>query len=119
MTEAQGSHDAAGCEDREVATCRAAELVTAVPVSAGWGWGFWPAKAEQYLAAYLHAAALAGGDMRLVAHWAGGRQDPEHILMAAGAQQWSLRLSEFRGGRAPMTVASLRAVMSAAISVPA
>ena len=47
---------------------------------------FWTAKAADYLRCLFHAAALAGGDMRLVARWALGSAEPaEDILAQAGA----------------------------------
>src|SRR2546429_8765362 len=48
----------------------------------------WSAKASDYLRGYLHAAALAGHDLRAVAAWAAGADPgiPERILAAAGAR---------------------------------
>ena len=63
----------------------------------------------------FHAAALAGGDLRLVARWALGNAEPaEDILAAGGADQWAAELAELRG-EAQKTAATIRMVLSRAL----
>ena len=61
----------AGCEDPAVASLRAEALVFASPEDPSVRGGrFWKDSAVTVLRCYLHAAALAGGDMRTVQRWA-------------------------------------------------
>jgi type IV secretion system protein VirD4 len=75
---------ASGQWDRALATARA--MVGAARPDGRWGESaHWTERAEALLAPLLHAAALAGSDMRTVAHWV-LRQDAAaaaHILSAA------------------------------------
>src|SRR5258706_847877 len=76
---------------------------------------FWSGKASDYLRCLFHAAAHAGGDMRLVARWALGSAEPaEDILDSAGAGQWAAELSELRS-EAQKTAATIRMVLSRAL----
>ncbi len=89
-----------GCEDRAVAIRRADGFANALPAD---GENlFFKNAARSYLRAMFHAAALAGGDMRLVARWAltatkGGARDAENILRANGAGEWADELAQLRG----------------------
>ncbi len=77
---------------------------------------FWTGKAQSYLRCLFHAAALAGGDMRLVARWAlGSAEAAEDILAQAGAEQWAAELAELRG-EAQKTAATIKMVLSRALA---
>jgi hypothetical protein len=111
---ANGSPGTHGCEDPGVAAARAGEMVAAVTASPGAD--FWQAMASPCLAAYLRAAALAGGDMHQVALWVAGQEpdQPEQILASAGGLQQAARLSELRHRH--MTAQSVRLVMCTAVA---
>ncbi len=104
-----------GCEDQAVAIRRADAFARAVSQKGVEDGSFWSAKASDYMRAYFHAAALVGGDMRLVARWVGGAEpeDPESILRASGAEQWAVQLAELRG-EAQKTAGTIRMTMSRA-----
>ena len=89
-----------GCEDRAVAIRRADAFANALPQEGENK--FFQTSARAYLRAMFHAAALAGGDMRLVALWAktgtkGGAQEAEEILHRNGAPDWAVELAQLRG----------------------
>ena len=107
----------AGCEDPATAIRRADAFTFAVPQKGVEDGTFWSAKASDYLRAYFHAAALARYDLRTVAAWVSGADPdvPERILLAAGARQWALTLTELRS-EAHKTAATVRMVMSRALS---
>jgi len=92
-----------GCRDRAVAIRRADGFANAVHGTGGDKENvIFRNAARAYLRAMFHAAALAGGDMRLVAHWAltatkGGAVQAEGILKAAGADDWADELAQLRG----------------------
>jgi len=105
-----------GCEVQAVAIRRADGFAHAVSMEGTEESSFWSSKASSYLRGLFHAAALAGGDMRLVVRWAlGDAQDAEDILSQAGAGQWALELGELRG-EAARTAATIRMVLSRALS---
>src|SRR5258708_32525978 len=67
------------------------------------------------------AAALVGGDMRLVGRWAltgtrGGAEPAEGILRRAGASSWADELAQLRGA-AERTAATNEIVMGQALGV--
>jgi type IV secretion system protein VirD4 len=108
----------AGCEDPATAIRRADAFAYAVSQRDVEDGGFWAAKASDYLRAFFHAAALAGYDLRAVARWVSATRaaaQAEQILHAAGAAEWADMLAELRGG-SPRTVATVRMVMSRALS---
>jgi type IV secretion system protein VirD4 len=106
----------AGCIDEAVAIRRADGFANAVSLSGTEDASFWSSKASSYLRALFHAAALAGGDMRLVVAWAlGNAEDAEDILARAGAIQWALELGELRG-EAEKTAATIKMVLSRALA---
>ncbi len=106
----------AGCEDPATAIRRADGFASAVSMSGTEDGSFWSSKASSYLRALFHAAALAGGDMRLVAQWALGSAAPaEDSLARAGAGQWALELAELRG-EAQRTAQTIRMVISRALA---
>ncbi len=78
---------------------------------------FWTAKASDYLRAFFHAAALAGGDMRLVARWvlADQPEEAEQILAEHGLEDWAAQIAELRG-EAHKTAHTVRMTMSRALS---
>jgi len=92
-----------GCQDRGVAIRRADGFANAVNGTGGDKENaIFKNAARAYLRALFHAAALAEGDMRLVARWAltatkGGAQEAEAILHAAGAGEWADELAQLRG----------------------
>jgi type IV secretion system protein VirD4 len=105
-----------GCADEAVAIRRADGFANAVSMSGTEDPSFWSSKASSYLRALFHAAALAGGDMRLVARWAmGNAQGAEEILGKAGAEQWAAELAELRG-EAQKTAATIKMVVSRALA---
>ena len=106
----------AGCEDPATAIRRADSFANAVSMEGTDDKSFWADKSSSYLRGLFHAAALAGGDMRLVVQWAlGSAQGAEDILAQAGATQWAVELAELRG-EAQKTAATVRMVMSRALS---
>jgi type IV secretion system protein VirD4 len=70
-----------GCADVTTAVRRAGYMVEAVTGTGRGDEAFWNDQASMVLAALLHAAGLAGKDMRDVHAWAGGEDDtPLRIL---------------------------------------
>jgi len=105
-----------GCADEAVAIRRADGFANAVSMNGTEDASFWAGKASSYLRGLFHAAALAGGDMRLVVAWAlGSAEDAEEILAQAGAIQWALELGELRG-EAEKTAATIKMVLSRALA---
>jgi hypothetical protein len=105
-----------GCDDPATAIRRADSFANAVSMEGTDDKSFWADKSSSYLRGLFHAAALVGGDMRLVVQWAlGNAQGAEHILAQAGATQWAAELGELRG-EAQKTAATVRMVMSRALS---
>jgi type IV secretion system protein VirD4 len=105
----------AGCADPATAIRRADGFAKAVNMAGTEEASFWSGKASDFLRCLFHAAAVAGGDMRLVARWALGNAEPaEDILDGAGAGQWAAELAELRG-EAQKTAATIRMVLSRAL----
>ncbi len=106
-----------GCEDPATAVRRADAFAFAVSQKGVEDGTFWSAKASDYLRGYFCAAALAGYDLRAVTAWVSGAgsQQPERILLAAGARQWAQTLAELRSD-AQKTAATVRMVMSRALA---
>ncbi len=105
-----------GCANESTAIRRADGFTNAISMSGTEDPSFWSSKASSYLRALFHAAALAGGDMRLVARWAlGSAREAENILQEAGAVQWALELAELRG-EAQKTAATVKMVVSRALA---
>jgi type IV secretion system protein VirD4 len=105
----------AGCQDPATAIRRADGFAHAVNMSGTEDGSFWSSKASDYLRCLFHAAAVAGGDMRLVTRWALGNAEPaEQLLDRAGAGQWAAELAELRG-EAQKTAATIKMVLSRAL----
>jgi type IV secretion system protein VirD4 len=105
----------AGCTDPATAIRRADGFAKAVNMAGTEEATFWSGKASDFMRCLFHAAAHAGGDMRLVARWALGNAEPaEDILDSAGADQWAAELAELRG-EAQKTAATIRMVLSRAL----
>ena len=105
----------AGCQDPATAIRRADGFAHAVNMSDTEGGSFWSSKASDYLRCLFHAAAVAGGDMRLVTRWALGSAEPaEELLVRAGAGQWAAELAELRS-EAQKTAATIKMVLSRAL----
>jgi type IV secretory pathway TraG/TraD family ATPase VirD4 len=105
----------AGCQDPATAIRRADGFAHAVTMAGAEDATFWTAKASDYLRCLFHAAACAGGDMRLVARWALRSAEPaEDILDQAGAGQWADELAELRS-EAQKTAATVKMVLSRAL----
>lgn len=99
----------AGCQDQAVAIRRADGFAGGPSTEGIEDASFWSSKASSYLRALMHAAALAGGDLRLVVSWAlGSAEDAEHILAGSGALQWAAELAELRSEAARTTATKLR-----------
>ncbi len=80
----------AGCTDTATAIRRADGFAKAVNMADTEEASFWSGKASDFMRCLFHAAAHAGGDMRLVARWAlGNAEAAEDILDSAGADQWA------------------------------
>ncbi len=107
----------AGAEDPQVAIRRADAFSQAIAMGGVDDASFWTAKASDYLRAFFHAAALAGGDMRLVARWVLTDQpeEAEHILVEHGLDDWAAQIAELRG-EAHKTAHTVRMTMSRALS---
>jgi type IV secretory pathway TraG/TraD family ATPase VirD4 len=105
----------AGCQDPATAIRRADGFAHAVNMSGTEDGSFWSSKASDYLRCLFHAAAVAGGDMRLVSRWALGNAEPaEDLLARAGAEQWAAELAELRS-EAQKTAATIKMVLSRAL----
>ena len=104
-----------GCADPATAIRRADGFARAVNMAGTDEASFWSGKASDYMRCLFHAAALAGGDLRLVARWALGDAEPaEDILASGGAEQWAAELAQLRG-EAQKTAATIRMVLSRAL----
>ena len=84
-----GGTRCAGCADPATAIRRADGFAHAVNMAGTEDASFWSGKASDYLRCLFHAAALAGGDMRLVARWALGSAEPAEDILAAGRARTS------------------------------
>ena len=105
----------AGCQDPATAIRRADGFARAVSMAGTDEASFWSGKASDFMRCLFHAAALAGGDLLLVARWATKNAEPaEAILERAGAEQWAGELAELRG-EAQKTAATIRMVLSRAL----
>jgi type IV secretion system protein VirD4 len=105
----------AGCQDPATAIRRADGFAHAVNMSGTEDGSFWSSKASDYLRCLFHAAAVAGGDMRLVSRWALGNAEPaEELLARAGAEQLAAELAELRS-EAQKTAATIKMVLSRAL----
>jgi type IV secretory pathway TraG/TraD family ATPase VirD4 len=105
----------AGCQDPATAIRRADGFAHAVNMSGTEDGSFWSSKASDYLRCLFCAAAVAGGDMRLVTRWALGSAEPaEDLLARAGAEQWAAELAELRS-EAQKTAATIKMVLSRAL----
>jgi type IV secretion system protein VirD4 len=106
----------AGCDDPATAIRRADGFANAVSMTGTEDASFWSSKASSYLRCLFHAAAIAGGDMRLVTRWALGNAEPaEDVLAQADAGQWALELAELRS-EAQKTAQTIRMVISRALA---
>ena len=105
-----------GCEDPATAIRRADGFANAVSMSGTEDASFWSSKASSYLRCLFHAAAISGGDMRMVTGWALGNAEPaEDVLARAGAAQWALELAELRS-EAQKTAQTIRMVITRALA---
>ena len=104
-----------GCADPAVAVRRADAFASAVSMKGSDNGDYFAGKCSSYLRALFLAAAIVGGDMRLVAKWGlGDARDAEKILHHAGFDQWADELAELRGD-AQKSAATTRSVMSRAL----
>ncbi|MGH3401500.1 MAG: type IV secretory system conjugative DNA transfer family protein [Streptosporangiaceae bacterium] len=104
-----------GC--RDVATCvrRADAIASAVSMRGSDNGDYFSSKCSSYLRALFLAAAIVGGDARLVAKWAYGTAEPaEGILKSAGHGQWAAELAELRGP-AEKSSATTKSLMTRAL----
>ena len=105
-----------GCLDLATAIRRADGFANAVSTEGTEDGSFWTSTASSHLRSLFHAAALAGGDMRMVARWAlGSAEQAEEILARAGAEDMAVDLAQLRG-EAAKTAATIRMVMTRALS---
>ena len=107
----------AGCQDASVAIRRAQAFCEAVSTEGTEDNSFWTEQAANQLRALLCAAALAGADLRAVAHWilSGQTQDAEEILLASGRGAWAATVAQMRG-KAEKTTATIRLVLTTAVA---
>jgi type IV secretion system protein VirD4 len=106
-----------GAADPAVAIRRADAFANAIHVDRENA--FFQNAARGYLRAMFHAAALVGGDMRLVSRWAltgtkGGAVEAENILREHSAHLWADELSQLRG-KAERTNATNEMVLTQAL----
>lgn len=105
-----------GAEDEQVAIRRAGAFANAVSMEGTENGGYFAAKSAGYFRALFHAAALTGGDLRLVARWVFTSAEPaERILAAAGHEDWARELAELRGP-AEKANATVKSVMATALN---
>jgi hypothetical protein len=106
-----------GCEHPATAIRRADAFATSVSQKGVEEGTFWTSKASDFLRATFMAAALAGGDMRLVARWvlSGDARDAEQILAEHGRQDWAALLTELRSD-AQKTAQTIRMTMSRSLA---
>jgi type IV secretion system protein VirD4 len=106
-----------GCEVVSVAIRRADAFAHAVSQKGVEDATFWAGKASDYLRAYFHAAALAGGDMRLVTSWVLSHDTAgaEEVLRRHGSDEWAAQLAQLRG-QAAKTAETIRMTMSRALA---
>ncbi len=107
----------AGCESEQVAFRRAEALTHAVSVQGTDDGSFWQAKASQMFVALFHAAALLGGDLRMVARWVfTDDTQAREALARHGAHQMAASLLELHNAPAEKTASVFRMVMTNALS---
>jgi len=107
----------AGCESEQVAFRRAEALTHAVSVQGTDDGSFWQAKASQMFVALFHAAALLGGDLRMVARWVfADDTQAREVLTRHGAHQMAASLLELHNAPAEKTASVFRMVMTNALS---
>jgi type IV secretion system protein VirD4 len=108
-----------GCQDPAVAIRRADAFANSVSQKGVEDASFWAAKSSDYLRGYFHAAALAGLDLRHVAHWVSGTrpEEAEDILTASSgaARYLAEQLAEMRG-EANKTISTVRMTMSRSLA---
>jgi type IV secretion system protein VirD4 len=106
-----------GCEHPATAIRRADAFFHGVSVQGVEDSSFWRSSASAYLRVYFHAAAVAGGDLRLVRKWVlgAGPGEAEAILCRAGGDQWwALELAQLQG-TASKTIETIRITMTRAL----
>ena len=106
-----------GCEHPATAIRRADAFFHGVSVQGVEDSSFWRSSASAYMRVYFHAAATAGGDLRLVRKWVLGADpgEAERILLDAGADQWwALELAQLQG-TATKTIETIRQTMTRAL----
>jgi type IV secretion system protein VirD4 len=107
-----------GCHEPAVAIRRADAFAQSVSQKGVEEGSFWTAKASDVLRAFFCAAALSGGDMRMVGRWAlsGSAAEAEAILTAHGSvyEEWAGVLAEMRG-EAKKTAATIKMTLSRAV----
>jgi type IV secretory pathway TraG/TraD family ATPase VirD4 len=107
----------AGCQSEQVAFRRAEALTHAVSVQGTDDGSFWQAKASQMFVALFHAAALLGGDLRIVARWVfTDDTQAREALSRHGAHQMAASLLELHNAPAEKTASVFRMVMTNALA---
>lgn len=87
-----------GCEDTLTAMIRARALVRSSGAGKNVTNGdFWAGTAETVLRCYLHAAALAGKDMRAVLRWVAQQTNPEPAQILSGSRAAASWAGELAG----------------------
>jgi type IV secretion system protein VirD4 len=105
-----------GAHDPQVAIRRADAFAQAISLKGTENGDYFAGKCSAYLRALFAAAALVGGDLRLVSRWASGSaEQAEHILQEAGYDQWAQELAELRGP-AEKSAATTKSVMTMALN---
>jgi type IV secretion system protein VirD4 len=106
-----------GCEDPATAIRRADAFTSAVESGGTSDGAFWDSAASSCMRALFTAAALTGGDMRLVSRWAhgDGTQEAIDVLIAEGRREMSGAL-RILVGRAEKTAETIRVVLNRALS---
>lgn len=108
----------AGCAIPSVAIRRAQALCEAASTEGTEEATFWANQAAMQMRALLCAADLMHRDFRTVNHWilSGATQAAEKKLMEAGYITWASVLRQMRSGKAERTTATIRLVLSDAVS---
>jgi type IV secretion system protein VirD4 len=108
----------AGCAEPATAIRRAQALCEAASTEGTEEATFWSEQAAMQMRAMLCAADLMGRDFRIVNHWilTGETRSAEKTLVEAGYITWAGALRQMRSGKAERTTATIRLVLSSAVS---
>jgi type IV secretory pathway TraG/TraD family ATPase VirD4 len=105
----------AGCEDPATAIRRAQPLAS-IGGFKGEGEDFWAAATQMWLQTLMHVAALRGGTMDLVHHWASQRSPDDFLRAMAGAggesERWGALVLDQMTSKAGKTTDTIRHMLA-------